>query len=493
MFCAGDFVVAEKEKSFWELHRGQINSLMATVAAVMGVVNLGLIIRFMPSGDRHAMSSSLIFMMLMVLILILGVVFGKENYENLLIRNHIYMGLLFGLYVSSFLSGCAMLLKFDARFEELYLLLRTGGIFVFFITMSQYYAYEQTFFDLSGKADLALARTRKILTGIYTIALLFSLCAGLFQTSARDISAANPNNNMVCTAASVIMSVIYAVLTFRRVKNSVIKGTLLCYNLASLIAVPAENLLAAIGHGDHYIWVYSFTAFLSLFLVFCNVYVEQSRRLLKQTSELNTSKLNAMIMQINPHFIYNTLASIDSLIRTDPEKAHQLVLKFSAYLRDNYSSLTSQSMVSFREELKILEHYLEIEQIRFPNLKVIYKIQAVNFKLPGLTVQPLAENAVKHGIRKRRKGEGTLTIESEERANDYVVRIIDDGVGFDAIPRDGKPHIGISNARLRLELLCEGTLNVTSIPQAGTVCEIIIPKKITHEEEEHYYEGTLRG
>lgn len=476
-----------------ESYKTRISSLVITIMAILGLVYLGILARFVGRADRFTMTSCVVILIVMLMLFFLAMCYSTGTFEEELIRNQIYIWLLMGVYVTSFLNGCVNLLEGDGKYAELIILGNTAALLVDFSVIVRYCLYLHTFISLPESLGKYIVFIRRILTIIYVGLLIVNLFTGFLFELNEAFRIECRIGYTVFAGINLVLAGGYAVLVYREIKGSVLKWTLLTFNLAYIVGTPMEFFVAVNGVENHFGWFYCFMAFISLFLIFCNVYVEHSRRLLRQENELTASKLNAMIMQIDPHFIYNTLASIDSLVRTQPEEAHQLIMKFSSYLRDNYAAMTSQPMVSFRDELKILEHYLAIEQVRFPNLKVVYRIQAVNFKIPGLTVQPLAENAVKHGIRKRKRGEGTLTIESEERPDDYVVRIIDDGVGFETIPEDGKPHIGIGNARKRLEILCGGTLNITSIPQTGTVCEIIIPKTFVQDEKEAYYEGTLRG
>lgn len=226
----------------------------------------------------------------------------------------------------------------------------------------------------------------------------------------------------------------------------------------------------------------SVTAHLALTLVLTMLYTfvdaEQEKGLIRTRQELAEMSLNTMVGQINPHFIHNTLSSIESLARTRPEESRELLSLFSEYMSDNYMDMTKRPLIPFREELRHVEHYLSIEKVRFPNLTVVYDIQADDFLIPCLSVQPLAENAVKHGICRKRKSMGTLRIASEETEDSYVVTVTDDGAGFD--PQSEKDrersHIGIENTAKRLELLCGGSLDVTSIPGTGTKCRILIPK-----------------
>ena len=233
--------------------------------------------------------------------------------------------------------------------------------------------------------------------------------------------------------------------------------------------------------------IYDFTLVLSLYLAFFNVYQERGRRLLVQGKELTQSKLNTTILQANPHFVYNALGSIEYFCDTDPAAAKKMLDDFTKYLRSNSANLTSRPLIPFREELENLNAYLRIEMIRFPNLIVEYDINAEEFSLPCLSIQPLVENAIKHGIRKR-DGEGTVIVKTTGTPDFWQISIIDDGVGYSGTPQDGRVHIGIENVRQRLALLCGGTLTVTGTEGQGTVAEIRIPK----EREENSYDSSLR-
>ena len=233
--------------------------------------------------------------------------------------------------------------------------------------------------------------------------------------------------------------------------------------------------------------IYDFTLVLSLYLAFFNVYQERGRRLLVQGKELTQSKLNTTILQANPHFVYNALGSIEYFCDTDPATAKKMLDDFTKYLRSNSANLTSRPLIPFREELENLNAYLRIEMIRFPNLIVEYDINAEEFSLPCLSIQPLVENAIKHGIRKRDE-EGTVIVKTTGTPDFWQISIIDDGVGYSGTPQDGRVHIGIENVRQRLALLCGGTLTVTGTEGQGTVAEIRIPK----EREENSYDSSLR-
>ena len=192
-------------------------------------------------------------------------------------------------------------------------------------------------------------------------------------------------------------------------------------------------------------------------------------------------RMQIMLSQIQPHFLYNTLSAIQYLCAHDPKAAGETTEKFSRYLQGNMSALRSDGEIPFERELEHTKIYLEIEQIRFEDaLQVEYDIACTEFSLPTLTLQPIAENAVRHGVRGR-KGVGTVRIATREYPDRWEITVADDGPGFDpeapVLTDDGREHIGISNVRDRLERISGGTLQIRSAPGSGAVVTIAIPKK----------------
>ena len=189
-------------------------------------------------------------------------------------------------------------------------------------------------------------------------------------------------------------------------------------------------------------------------------------------------RIKLMMSQIQPHFLYNSLSSISELCETDPQKAQQMTDDFSEYLRYNFTALNSEKLVSFEKQLEQTEIYLKIEKTRFGDrVNAVYEIEAKDFEVPTLTVQPLVENAVRHGICKRPKG-GTVTIRSYETDTESIIEIADNGVGFDteSTTADGETHVGIENVRARLAYFGDA-LEIKSELDVGTTATIRVPKK----------------
>ena len=196
-------------------------------------------------------------------------------------------------------------------------------------------------------------------------------------------------------------------------------------------------------------------------------------------AKLAESRISTMISQIQPHFIYNTLGTIEQLCITEPKAASKLVRNFSLYLRGNFSELDNARPITFSQEMNHVKHYTDIEQVRFPDMTIQYDLCSVEFLLPALSVQPLVENAIKHGLMGLEEG-GIVTISAYETEEHYVVEVKDDGVGFDmSVGYDETKHVGIKNIRGRIEAMCNGTLTIKSEIGRGTKATIRIPKEAT--------------
>ena len=194
-------------------------------------------------------------------------------------------------------------------------------------------------------------------------------------------------------------------------------------------------------------------------------------------AQLAESRISTMMSQIRPHFIYNTLGSIEQLCELDPPKAGELVHNFAKYLRGNFGELDSSKPILMSQEMDHVHYYISIENVRFPDMAFSYEMNSEDFSLPALTVQPIVENAIKHGLMKLEKG-GSIRVISYETDTDYCVSVEDDGVGFDTSELvEDKKHIGIRNIRDRLKVMVGGSLEIESTPGVGTKVLIKIPKE----------------
>ena len=195
-------------------------------------------------------------------------------------------------------------------------------------------------------------------------------------------------------------------------------------------------------------------------------------------AQLTESRVSTMMSQIRPHFIYNTLGSIEQLCNINPTKAGELVHNFAKYLRGNFGELDNPKPILMSKEMEHVRHYISIENVRFPDMTFSFEMKSGDFHLPALTIQPIVENAIKHGLMKLEKG-GTIHVVSYETDSHYCVKVEDDGVGFDtAVLLDERKHVGIRNICGRLKAMVNGTLEIESTEGVGTKVLIKIPKEV---------------
>ena len=203
-------------------------------------------------------------------------------------------------------------------------------------------------------------------------------------------------------------------------------------------------------------------------------------RLQEQEKLLMSSRVEALASQINPHFLFNTLASISSLIRSQPETARMLIVKLSGLLRRLLRS--QEQFVTLKEELASIDEYLDIETVRFgPTLLVEKDIspESLDLIMPSMLLQPLVENAIKHGIGQKIGG-GQITIRSRRETGHTVIEIVDDGGGMNEAELDLSQSggIGLRNVDERLRVIYGENyhLKIESSRGQGTCARIEIPE-----------------
>ncbi len=206
--------------------------------------------------------------------------------------------------------------------------------------------------------------------------------------------------------------------------------------------------------------------------------LEEQERLVLQ------ARMEALQSQINPHFLFNTLNSVSSLVRFDPDTARTMVVKLANILRRLLRK--GDSFVQLREEFEFIDDYLDIEVVRFgpDKLKVVKELDPASLEImvPSVILQPLVENAVKHGLSPRIEG-GTIYLRSRIQDNLLVVEVEDDGVGITESTTPAGTGIGMANVRERLNVLYNdlARVEVESNARAGTTIRLVLP--IPQEED----------
>ena len=211
---------------------------------------------------------------------------------------------------------------------------------------------------------------------------------------------------------------------------------------------------------------------LTMFIIILSDEVEQS---LRQEREIARQHASIMALQMRPHFIYNTMTSIYYLCDQDPAKAKQITLDFTTYLRRNFTALESDKLIPFTEELEHTRAYLAVEQAQFEDrLFVDYDTPHTGFRLPPLTLQPIVENAVKHGMDPEAEPL-RITIRTRRRGTVSEITVTDNGPGYEAADEE-KPHVALKNIRQRLKMMCRGKMKIEAPEGGGTRVTVTIPQ-----------------
>ena len=303
---------------------------------------------------------------------------------------------------------------------------------------------------------------------LYCTSPLTKLC---FEIGERDYFALRGPLWLTCPVVSAILLawlLVQTILRYRNVRKwdhliplfvvlTIILSVALDYRVVLEQPVSFLTIAIVIGSVFYYVWLH---------LQFVRAH-EQALQA--------EQRIQIMMQQIQPHFLYNTLSTIQALCDKDPTKASEITGKFALYLRQNIDSLGQSARIPFKKEMEHTRIYADIEKIRFPNIRLEEEIRDHAFTLPALTVQPLVENAIRHGVRIREQG--IVKISTRRTDEGHEITIWDNGKGFDpekSEEPDGT-HIGITNVRERIEKMCGGSLVLESRIGEGTKVTICIP------------------
>lgn len=258
------------------------------------------------------------------------------------------------------------------------------------------------------------------------------------------------------------------ILRFRRMLSNRKAVSFLCYELLVAAAVVVDTIIGEITLAH-------VVAAFCLIQIYVTVQIDYEKQ---QEEALLQQRISVMLSQIQPHFLYNVLTSIRALCRIDAHKAERALTDFTLYLRGNLNSLSNTGCIPFLQELEHTKHYVDLEKMRFgQDLTVLFNTPVTQFLLPPLTLEPIVENAVRHGVMQRPHG-GTVIIATGETDADFIVSVSDDGIGFDVeqLAVSGNEHIGLWSVRERLAAICGGRMDIQSSINEGTCATMYIPK-----------------
>ncbi|MBR1841645.1 MAG: histidine kinase [Oscillospiraceae bacterium] len=211
-------------------------------------------------------------------------------------------------------------------------------------------------------------------------------------------------------------------------------------------------------------------------IIFLRQAIRRKQELQEKDAELRGAKIQNLISQIRPHFIYNTLASISMLCDSDPKRASEVVGSFNNYLQANFTALSATEPIAFVAELEHTKAYLNVQMALYESRLIVeYDTDYITFRLPPLTLQPIVENSVKHGIGKTHHEERIFICSRAVEGGAEVI-VEDNGTKYEP-SLNSSLHVGLENIRERLSMMCGGTLSIAPRADGGTIVRIFVPKK----------------
>ena len=304
------------------------------------------------------------------------------------------------------------------------------------------------------------------------------LVSNLFTQSIYFVDEQNRYNRgrmfpLLIMPTVLIMLINLAIILMYKARLSVWqKRAFLIYSLVPMISM----IIQAFIFGVHLIALSTVVAALFALLYIMS---DQNEKYLMKEAENAKLKVDVLLAQIRPHFLFNSLTTIKSLCKKDPETAADAIGDFANFLRYNMDFLSVDKTIPFESELEHVREYIFLQKLRFgDDLTVNYDIKYTDFRIPTLTLQPLVENAIIHGVRKNEGGNGIVTVSAVREENHIDVTVTDNGPGFDseAVCEDNeRSHVGLRNVKQRIESTSGGMLKLDTAPGRGTKVTIIIP------------------
>ncbi len=288
------------------------------------------------------------------------------------------------------------------------------GFYTSFYVMNNFqvfllFAYAISYIPLKKKTHNILLAISLALYAIFIALDIANIFNRMFFTAVDGVYTRSKTMIISQGYQFVTFAMVFCLAVFNKKVTVGEKISFAVYCVIPLVAIIVQNAFP--GYAIAYLSI-----IVNIQILFLFVNVRKNMKLADEAKKIKDAEVKIMISQIQPHFIYNVLASISTLIKIDPDKAQQGLDHFTDYLRANLSSLTKEGLVHFSDELRHIETYVSLEEMRFEDrLKVIYDIKAKDFMVPALSIQPIVENAIKHGILKKIEG-GTLTFKTYEDA-----------------------------------------------------------------------------
>ena len=381
----------------------------------------------------------------------------KREDEYALMNFLIFTAFHFAVYlIFSFIKSVYTSNVFIIAFYTAFYVFNNLEVFLLFL-------YMLTYVEIKEKMRKVLFIVNGVLFAVFIVLDLTNIFSHLFFYAVDGVYTRNSlmfisqGYQFVMLAIVLLVTLINDKLVIRE------KIAFAFYCLIPVVAIILQNIFK--GYAIAYASI-----IVAIEVLFFFVNVSKNIQLAEEQKKNKEAQIKVMMSQIQPHFVYNSLSAISTLIKKDPERAQVALDEFTDYLRHNLAALTETKLIPFDKELKHIQTYIDLEKIRFGDrINVIYDIQVRDFNVPTLSIQPIVENAIKHGILKKLEG-GTLTFKTYDSGYAYVVEVIDDGVGFFMNPVDfqNNMHFGINNIKYRLKSMCSSDIKIESEINKGT-------------------------
>lgn len=390
---------------------------------------------------------------------------GKRKDENRLLLFLSFTAFHFATYLAfTFIKSTFTSDSFIISFYTIFYVFNNIELLLFFL-------YVISYIQIDNKIKKMLFYINGVLFLTFIFLDFINIFTGIFFTAEYG-KYIRSNTMIISQGYQFVMLAI--VFLFTLINKKLVlreKIAFACYCLLPLVAIILQNLF------EGYAIAYA-SIIVSIEILFFFVNVSKNIQLAEEQEKNKEAQIRIMMSQIQPHFVYNSLSAISTLITLDPERAQKALDDFTEYLRHNISSLTETKLIPFEDELKHIKTYVSLEQVRFnERVNVIYDINVRDFDVPPLSVQPIVENAIKHGILKKVEG-GTVNFKTYETSEAYVIEVSDDGVGFNMedVAFDSNKHFGLNNIKHRIKSMCNGELQITSEIGKGTKAVIYFYK-----------------
>ena len=319
-----------------------------------------------------------------------------------------------------------------------------------------------------------LFRTVIVLWGIYFILLGIAQCTTfLYYVTPDNQYGRGPWHSLLMAPIIVIMLLnLNAVISRRGKLPTKYFAAFLIHLLPLTAALFVYTIFSLSPFVEFFLFIGEVISTLSMLGI---ILYDQTEQYMGQQREIAHQRARVMVLQMRPHFIYNAMMSIYYLCAQNPKKAQQVTLDFTAYLRKNFTAIASEGTVPFADELEHTRAYLAVEQVQFEDsLLVDYDTPHTEFRVPPLTLQPLVENAVKHGMDPE-YAPLRISIRTRDTKGGSEIIVEDSGPGFAPAADDSEPHIALENIRQRLEMMCGGKMTIHPREGGGTVVTVTIP------------------